>query len=267
MVATADATNRTYAPGYDKPVTRLLSSRTAESHAAFLLPGLHAGMRLLDCGCGPGTISVGLAERIAPGKFVGIDVGAEHVAMARALAAERALGNAWFEVADVYALPFPDESFDVVFGNALIDWLVEPLLALAEIRRVLKLGGLVALACADVDGHIHWPQHPLDEMWRLIAGVVQFSTGRRWNGSELSGLLLAAGFPARTMSARYEMLSPDEFSASNLAFINGPARDRIFAAGLCDAATLDRLQEEVQRFCATPGILMAFAWVEALARK
>ena len=61
----------TYTMGYGPEFQKLLERRNAADCAAHLLPHLKAGMRLLDLGCGPGTISVGLAEAVAPGVFAG----------------------------------------------------------------------------------------------------------------------------------------------------------------------------------------------------
>lgn len=267
MDQSTNQSDRVYAPGYDNKVTRTMAARAADTHAAFLLPHLSAGARLLDCGCGPGSISVGLAQRIAPGELVGIDLSEEQLEMARTLVAQRGLDNARFQRADVYALPFPNESFDAVYASALMDWLVEPARALTEIRRVLKPGGIVALASADVEGHLNWPRQPMEEFWKLTASMVTISTKRPWTGRDLGQYLREAGFPAPTLSARYEMLDPVEFGITNGTFFQGQGRERVLGAGLADAATLDRLREEVERFTATPGVMMAFAWIEALARK
>jgi ubiquinone/menaquinone biosynthesis C-methylase UbiE len=48
--------------------------RTVETNASFVPPHLRPGLSVLDCGCGPGSITVGLAGRVAPGQVVGIDV-------------------------------------------------------------------------------------------------------------------------------------------------------------------------------------------------
>jgi ubiquinone/menaquinone biosynthesis C-methylase UbiE len=75
-------------------------------------------MRGLDLGCGPGSITLGLAEAVAPGEMVGVDVQPSQVAQAQALSAARGVMNVRFEVADVYRLPFPDGSFDAVSAHA-----------------------------------------------------------------------------------------------------------------------------------------------------
>src|SRR5262245_23654372 len=73
-----------YTYGYDSAMTRkVIANRTAASHAAFFLPYLQTGMSLLDCGCGSGSITVGLAQIVAPGEVTGIDVSEVEIARAR----------------------------------------------------------------------------------------------------------------------------------------------------------------------------------------
>ena len=86
----------------------VMGQRTVESHAVFFVPHLKEGMSLLDCGCGPGSITVGLARAVFPGPVVGIDIDESDVSKAEELA--RVLGeqNATFHRADVYSLPFAD---------------------------------------------------------------------------------------------------------------------------------------------------------------
>jgi ubiquinone/menaquinone biosynthesis C-methylase UbiE len=127
-----------------------LSQRTAETAAGFLMPHLRQGMRVLDCGCGPATITVGLAAAVAPGEVVGIDLAPVQVERARAFARKRDVGNLRFDVGDVTALGFDDAEFDAVFASNVLQYLPEPLGGLREIRRVLRPGGVVGLLDADV---------------------------------------------------------------------------------------------------------------------
>ena len=65
----------TYLHGHHRSVLSAHSARTAEDAAAFLLPYIEPGMRLLDFGCGPGTITVGLADAVGNrGSVLGIDI-------------------------------------------------------------------------------------------------------------------------------------------------------------------------------------------------
>ena len=89
-----------YTMGYDENFQQLLRRRSAESHAAYLLPHLKPGDRVLDFGCGPGTISVGLASAVDPGELHGVDMEESQIEMARAAARAGGHANATFRVGD-----------------------------------------------------------------------------------------------------------------------------------------------------------------------
>ena len=72
-----------YVPdGVTPGLNRDYEDRTADRQAAFVLPYLRPGMNLLDVGCGPGTITVGLAQAVAPGHVIGIDHDSMHISAA-----------------------------------------------------------------------------------------------------------------------------------------------------------------------------------------
>src|SRR5262249_54126262 len=106
IVPSGPPRRETYTHGHAPAGIRHHGQRTAEEAAAFLLPELRPGMRLLDVGCGPGSITRGLAERLVPGEVVGVDLSAETLAGARAEAAARGLSNLRYQEGSVYALPF-----------------------------------------------------------------------------------------------------------------------------------------------------------------
>jgi ubiquinone/menaquinone biosynthesis C-methylase UbiE len=167
------------------------SRRTAERNAVFFLPHLKPGMALLDAGCGPGSITIGLARAISPGEAVGIDASAESIAEARTHAMAAGVANVRFEVADVCALPFDNATFDAVFAHALLQHVSFPLDALEELRRVLKPGGVIGVADADFDGAIVAPESDA-----LARGAAIMRRMRRnpHVGKHLRELLHEAGF-------------------------------------------------------------------------
>src|SRR5947209_19784679 len=89
----------------DREQVSYTGTRTAADWVPFLLPHLRTGMSLLDCGCGVGSITLDLAERVAPGQVVGVDLDEGQLAMARVEAERRGLANVRFEVASIYDLP------------------------------------------------------------------------------------------------------------------------------------------------------------------
>lgn len=94
--------------------------RRAAQWVPFFAPHLRPGMRLLDCGCGVGSITLDLAEIVAPGETVGLDLDASQLALARAAADTRGLAHARFEAGSVYELPFADASFDAVLAHTVL---------------------------------------------------------------------------------------------------------------------------------------------------
>ena len=141
-----------------------LSRRSAAVQAAFFLPYLRPGMRVLDVGCGPGTITLGLAEAVAPGEVVGVDIVEDRLHLARAAAEERALANVRFEPGDIHHLPFRDGEFDAALVHGVLEHLPDPLAALGEVRRVLRPGAVVG---------IRSPEHSLAVM-QLTIGASAF---------------------------------------------------------------------------------------------
>ena len=117
-----------YTHGHHESVLRSHKWRTAENSAAYLLPHLAADTRILDVGCGPGTITVDLADLVPLGHVTGIDADAGIVEQARATGDGRP--NLDFTTGDVYALDYPDASFDVVHAHQVLQHLSDPVRAL-----------------------------------------------------------------------------------------------------------------------------------------
>jgi len=168
-----------YTHGHHDSVLRTHSWRTVENSAAYLVPHLREGLRVLDVGSGPGTITVDLARRVGPGEVVGVDASADVVAKAAGLAVSAGVDNVEFRVGDAYALEFPDASFDVVHAHQVLQHLARPVDALREWRRLLKPGGVVAARDVDYGGVIWSPASPVLTRWLELYHDVH-----AWNGGE-----------------------------------------------------------------------------------
>ncbi len=184
-----------YTHGHDPIVVDAHARRTAEEAAAFLLPHLEPGMRILDLGCGPGTITVGLARYVAPADVVGVDRSDEVLTRARAHAAAQHMDRVRFVTASVYDLPFADSRFDVVYAHQLLQHLAEPVTALVEAHRVLRPGGYLAVRDGDFGTFTHHPHQPLLDRWLAVyTAVARSNGGEPEAGRRLLEWVTAAGF-------------------------------------------------------------------------
>ena len=239
--------------------------RSAERNAAFLLPHLQAGQRLVDIGCGPGAITAGLAARVAPGAVVGVDRDDTYVAMAR----ERwDAPNLRFEVGDAAALPLEDDSADVAFLHAVLQHVESPEAVLREVRRVVRPGGTVAVGDADLDGFL---LHPRTEALERAVALDGRTRRNRDVGRRLPELLLAAGFEDVELS-----VTTNVATGPTTAAVAGSAAARLTAAPFVEravaegwAADADELQvmaDAWRRWAEAPGATFVTLWCQALAR-
>jgi ubiquinone/menaquinone biosynthesis C-methylase UbiE len=196
-----------YTPGYSEAIRGFMGHRTAEAHAGFFLPKLEAGWRVLDVGCGPGTITLGLARRVAPGSVVAIDVQDAQFAEARERAERDGL-HVDFRQASAYQMPFPDEHFDAVFCHAVLQHLSDPRTALGEMRRVLKRGGLIGVRAGDLGGTLidAASEDAVQAMGAYLAGRKQ-DGGDPYIGRKLGRLLRETGFVIESLTASYDVLT------------------------------------------------------------
>ncbi len=253
--------DETYTPGYSANASDFMAQRRASTHAAFFTPRLRPGMRLLDCGCGPGTLTVDLAEIITPGEAVGVDREATQVEAARRQAQQRG-ASARFETASIYELPFPAGYFDAAFSHALFEHLAEPLRALAEVKRVLKPGGFAGLRCPDWGGFlIHPSTGLLDQAIAYYRGLQTANGGDVTAGRKLGSWLRQAGFRGVTMSAAYEIYCEPRRIAEYLALQIHPAPE---ARPEADSEHRITMAAELRRWCTDPDALFAQAWCEVV---
>jgi SAM-dependent methyltransferase len=192
----------TYTHGHHDSVLRSHRWRTVDNSAAYLVPYLRPGQQVLDVGCGPGTITIDLAHRVAPGGVVGIDNHPAPLGEARAEAQRRGVHNVSFAVADVDNLDFPDDTFEVVHAHQVLQHLSEPVAALREMRRVCTPGGVVAARDADCAAMTWYPpQAGLDRWLELYQRVARSNQGEPDAGRRLLSWARAARFSKITSSA------------------------------------------------------------------
>ncbi len=166
-----------YTHGHAESVLRSHRWRTAANSAAYLLPQLRQGQSLLDVGSGPGTITADLAEIVAPGRVTALEVTADAAALTRAELDRRGVPGAAVEVGDVHRLPFADGTFDVVHAHQVLQHVADPVLALQEMARVARPGGLVAVRDSDYHGFVWSPASPALDRWLELYDAVARDNG------------------------------------------------------------------------------------------
>ncbi|MEU4209480.1 class I SAM-dependent methyltransferase [Streptomyces sp. NPDC026206] len=183
-----------YIHGHHESVLRSHGRRTAADSAAYLLPELRPQHRILDIGCGPGSITADLAALVPRGEVTGLDAAAGILEQARAAVRERGLDNVRFATGDVRALDFPDGSFDVVHAHQVLQYLDDPVAALREMRRVCRPGGVVAVRDVVYTAMTWYPRVPgLDAWQRLYVRVARAGGGEPDAGSRLLSWARQAG--------------------------------------------------------------------------
>ncbi len=247
----------TYLHGHHDSVLRSHRWRTPENSAGYLLPRLPVTARLLDVGCGPGTITAGLAALAAQGHVVGVDAAADVLAEARLGAARRGLANVTFEAGDVYRLGFADEAFDVVHAHQVLQHLSDPVAALREMARVCRPGGVVAARDSDYGGMIWYPADEELAEWRSLYQRVARATGGEPDaGRHLLSWARAAGLTAAEASASaWCYAGPQDrpwWGALWAERVRHSAfADRALEHGLATASDLERLAGAWRRWAAS----------------
>lgn len=168
-----------YTHGHAESVLRSHRTRTAQNSAGYLLPHLRSGMDLLDIGSGPGTITLDLAQRVAPGRVTAVELTPQALAITRAEVERRGCRTVTLLVSDVHQLDLPSDSFDIVHAHQVLQHVADPVAALREMMRVCRPGGVVAVRDGDYSGFAWYPELPGLERWRTL-----YKAAARANGGE-----------------------------------------------------------------------------------
>lgn len=257
---------------YTDEAKRFLFRRRASTHGAFFLPYLKAGMRLLDCGCGPGSITVDWATIVAPAEVVGIDLDPAQVELARNHAALAGVTNVRFEQGDVRQLQFEDQSFDAAFVHGVIEYLPNPIQAFGEIGRVLKKGGVLGSRHSDWGSFLISPATgDTGRFFDLFKQYMRHCGGEPEFGRHQFGAIRAAGFERIRPSASCDCWTSDpeatRFVANFLATycVSPEFAGPVTQLNLASTAELQTISEALRRWGEDADAFAAEPWGEAVA--
>ena len=234
-----------YTHGHHESVLRSHRWRTAENSAGHLIPLLRPGMRLLDVGCGPGTITMDLADLVGPaGRVTALERTGAALDLARDEASRRGIRNVDFAVGDVEGLDLVDASFDVVHAHQVLQHVGDPVRALREMRRVCRPGGLVAARDSDYAAFTWHPQvDELDRWLEVYSAVARSNHAEPDAGRRLLSWAHAAGL--------------EDVTAGSSTWCYSTPTDRAWWGGLWADRIVDSdlARQAVDRGLATPGEL------------
>ena len=261
-----------YTHGHQPAVLRSHSWRTAENSAGYVLPHLRPGVRMLDLGCGPGTITIDLARRVAPGEVLGIDPSTAAIETAMKNAENAHCANVRFATGDAYALEFDDSTFDVVHAHQVLQHLGDPIAALREARRVLEPGGLLAVRDSDYGGFFWSPPDPrLDRWLQLYHHVTQRNGAQADAGRWLLSWVRQAGFvDIEVTSSTWTFADPEmrawwgETWAERVR--STALAEQAVEYGFSTEAELDDLGAAFEQWAADPDAVFVTPHVEVIAR-
>ena len=261
-----------YAHGHHASVLRSHTWRTVENSAEHLLPHLRPGASLLDIGSGPGTITIDFAERLAPGRVVGIDASDDVVRQARQTAEPLGLDNLTFDTANAYELPFSDDEFDIVHAHQVLQHVGRPVEMLREMARVTAPGGVVTARDVDYEGMIWAPRSAALDEWReLYLQVHGGVSGEPAAGRFLKGWARQAGLQDVQCTASLWLFESEE----DRQWWGGMWEERAVASafadnakrmGLADEAKLERISRGWREWADDPDGWLLMPHAEVIAR-
>jgi len=207
-------TNQTqYSGGYAQHTLNEFSKRSMDKEGRFFKGYVKAGQTLLDVGCGPGSLSIQLADMVGSSGFVhAVDVQSEQFPALHA-------DNIRFQKASIFQLPFADETFDAILAHAVLYHLNDQHNALLELKRTLKPDGILGIRDAEFGGDVCYPKvDGLELAWDIAEACFHVAGSDIYFGRKQASSLMKAGFEIRSLSASYDIFchasgySPEGFS-------------------------------------------------------
>jgi ubiquinone/menaquinone biosynthesis C-methylase UbiE len=219
------------------------------------------GTTALEAGCGVGAQTVTLARNSPGARFTCIDVSPRSLEAAQARVRAASIENVTFQQADIFELPFPEESFDHVFVCFVLEHLLRPREALASLRSRLKPGGTITVIEGD---HGSTFFHPDDaDARRAIDCLVTLQAragGNALIGRQVFPLLAEAGLRNLEVSPRMVYVDSSRpewvegFTRNTFTAMVEGVREQALAAGLVDAATWARGIAGLRRAAESDGV-------------
>jgi ubiquinone/menaquinone biosynthesis C-methylase UbiE len=220
---------------------------------------LKPGMRVLDAGCGTGVVTRRMAIKVSPGEVQGVDMDSLFIEEARKIAAEKGVNNIKFSVGNADDLKFEDDVFDLSYCRLVLMHVKDPVKTVAELKRVTRSGGTVAISDQDDGGILVYPELPkMMYMFSKYGSLAKMRGEDRFIGRKLFSIMERAGlspitiypFPIYATQQNPEML---KMLVSVPVQIVESSKDDMINHGLTGAEDYPEAVKEVQEFLNYPG--------------
>jgi len=229
-------------------------------HSVLLLDrvGVAEGWQAIDLGCGPSGILDLLADRVGPaGRVVGLDFEPANVALAHEFAAERGLTNVAVLRGDAHRTGFPSASYDLVHARTLLINIPDPAAVVAEMVRLARPGGWVAVLEPDAGESVCYPALPAwDRLTQIFFSAQQVDGADTFIGRRLPELLRQAGLVDIGVDGKADIYPAGHSRRTIRADLVRSMRPKILAAGIASERELDELDQAVREHLSDPNTLM-----------
>lgn len=215
-------------------------------------------MAAIDLGCGPSGILDLLADRVGPaGHVVGLDFNPANVALAREFAAEHGPANVEVMQGDARRTGFPSASYDLVHARTLLVNILDPAAVVAEMVRLARPGGWIAVLEPDVGGSVYYPPHPAwDRLTQISLSARQVDGADVCIGRRLPELFRRAGLVDIGVEAKADIYPAGHSRRTIRADLVRSMRPKILAAGIASERELDEVDQAVREHLSDPGTLV-----------
>jgi ubiquinone/menaquinone biosynthesis C-methylase UbiE len=265
---------KAYVHGYDHRENIRL-----QDQASTLVELLHsdtnypAGSRVLEAGCGVGAQTVTLAKNSPNALITSIDISETSLIEARKKVAAAGLTNVYFEQADIFKLPYVEDSFDHIFVCFVLEHLSRPIAALKELKDYLKEGGTITVIEGDHGSAYFYPES--EAAHKAIQCQVELQRragGNAMIGRELYPLLNQAGFKSVHVSPRMVYVDSSKpelvegFTKKTFTAMTEGIREAANKAGITEQHVFDQGIKDLYRTTEDDGVF-CYTFFKAIGTK
>ena len=240
---------------------------------AEFLPALKTGMRVLEVGCGTGSIARQVAARVAPGEVIGVDGQQVQLDTATRLSAEHGIGNLKFRRGDAAELDLPDCGFDGAYCRFLLEHVMNPFDVVREMARVVRPGGWVC-ACEWENGcDVVYPASPaVEKVWQALYDLQRAMGGDAFVARKLYQILTEAELSSVKVDALAWTIAAHEKErlltyTDGAREIIGQGRERLLAEKSVTSELLEQAEAEYARLLDDPATFVMGACICATGTK